>query len=100
MSKKQYTLRTQYLPHTPAWFAQFEAINPTQAAITAVHVLRTGRLDVCGICGEIGAPIYRLTEPPFMLVRLCDDCWIYQTVLYDLRVAPYSHDERRTHHGT
>lgn len=80
------TLRGCPLPHTPAWFALVARINATQARMTAEVVARTGRVDVCSICGDTPANDYQLAEPPFQLIRLCDDCRVLQQTMFGLKV--------------
>jgi hypothetical protein len=68
------------MPHSPEWFAALSEWNPYQAQQARMVVERVGRLDVCSICGDEPAPVYRLDEgipPPGSVatVRLCDDCF-------------------------
>lgn len=66
------------MPHSPEWFAALREWNPYQAEMTGMIVESEGRLDVCSICGDEPAPIYRVkgTPPPGSMatIRLCDDC--------------------------
>lgn len=65
-------------PHFPEWFAALNEWNPYQAAMTRTITEREGRLDVCSICGDEPAPVYRTegTPPPGSMatLRLCEDC--------------------------
>src|SRR5881275_1075396 len=61
------------LPHTREWFIQLRKINLWQATMTEDIVREVGRIEVCSICGEANAPILHDSDPPYMLVRLCND---------------------------
>jgi hypothetical protein len=66
-------------PHAPEWFAALERQDPQQAAQTRQIVSMAGRLDVCSVCGDDPAPVYRLVAPvpPAAhpgTMRLCNDC--------------------------
>ena len=65
-------------PHSPEWFAALAEWNPYQATVTRTIVECEGKLDVCSICGDEPAPIYRTagTAPPGAMatIRLCGDC--------------------------
>lgn len=74
-------------PHTPAWFPVLAGINPRQAAMAAAVVARAGRLDVCSVCGDVPAPVYRIDADAPLLVRLCDDCRAIQRDGFGLRAT-------------
>jgi hypothetical protein len=66
-------------PHSGEWFKALEAINPQQASHTRQILDSAGRQDVCSICGEDPASIYRSVteEQPInavVTIRLCQDC--------------------------
>lgn len=71
-------------PHSPEWFAALAAWNPYQATIARAATELSGSLEVCSICGDEPAPIYRFDEgtpPPGSVatLRLCDDCYGVRT---------------------
>jgi len=74
-------------PHSPAWFAALRRNSPRQAAITAAVVRLAGRDDVCSMCGDGPARDYDDTDPPFLPVRLCDDCRPIQIESYGARLT-------------
>lgn len=65
-------------PHTPEWFAALCETHPHRAAMTCQVVTLAGRLDVCSICGDLPAPVYDDLDPPYLPLRLCDDCLTMQ----------------------
>jgi hypothetical protein len=68
------------MPHSPEWFAALSAWNPYQAQMARMYVERGGSIEVCSMCGDEPAPVYRIDEgippPPGSVatLRLCDDC--------------------------
>lgn len=71
-------------PNTPAWLAALADANPRQAAITAAVVDCAGRADMCSICGDAPAPVYRIEAGSAPLVRLCDECRAIQRNAFGL----------------
>lgn len=66
-------------PHTPEWFEALKLWDPAQAEMTNTVIEKTGRRDVCSVCGDDPAKDYRLEEayrPPAGVdtLRLCKDC--------------------------
>jgi hypothetical protein len=66
-------------PHSSEWFEALQAANVQQAAHTAAIIRLAGRQEVCSICGDRPAPIYRLVKPTpaeesVGSIRLCSDC--------------------------
>ncbi len=65
-------------PHSPAWFAALEDWQPYRAMLARAAVKVMERDDVCSICGDDPAPVYRLATDPepgeILTLRLCDDC--------------------------
>jgi hypothetical protein len=67
------------MPHSPEWFEALNDWNPYQAQATRIFVEHGGP-EVCSMCGDEQAPIYKIDEriPPrpgsVATLRLCDDC--------------------------
>lgn len=67
------------MPHSPEWFAALKEWNPYQAEITSTVIKLAGKVDVCSICGDEPASVYKLNDGPPPLgsvatLRLCEDC--------------------------
>ena len=67
-------------PHTAQWFAALEPWDPHQAGFTRSVIETAGSSEVCSICGDYPASVYRLGEsdrPPYGVdtFRLCRDCF-------------------------
>lgn len=75
-------------PHTLVWYDRLIPINPIQAMMTADVVSKAGRIDVCSICGDAPAALYDTLEPPFLSIRLCDECLALQRSMFDVKVRP------------
>jgi len=73
------------VPHTPAWFAQMLPFHPPAVFFAQTHIARTGRLDICSVCGDTPAPIYDAVNAPHQSLRLCADCLGIRAALYDER---------------
>ena len=66
-------------PHSPEWFAALEAFDPRQAIQTRTILQRTGRSDVCSVCGDDPAKDYKrvgggIPVNAVATIRLCIDC--------------------------
>lgn len=81
-------------PHSPEWLAALADANPRQAAITAAVVGRAGRSDVCSICGDAPAPVYRTDAGSATTVSLCDDCRAIQRDTFGLRTVAVGRNGR------
>jgi len=60
-------------PHSEAWLAALERINPIQAAHTRKLIADAGTPDVCGICGDTPAHDCAV-EGTVLRAHLCSDC--------------------------
>ena len=68
-----------YQPHTKEWFEALRAFNPRQAAHTERIIQQAGSSEVCSVCGDKPAPVYRAVAPEpvdrsVVTIRLCADC--------------------------
>ncbi len=72
-------------PYSSAWYEQLEAVNPIQAMLAALIVSRTGRTNVCCICGD-EYPHDPVCDYQWngrgLIVRLCADCKALQEIMY------------------
>jgi len=62
------------MPHTKEWFEWLETRNPQQALFTRTVIAVAGKNDVCSICGDEPAPVYRSVTETMATLRLCSDC--------------------------
>lgn len=67
------------VPNSQEWLAAMEKRDPRKALASRMAVkMSGGRIDVCTICGDDPAAIFRddtaPADEPLALIRLCDDC--------------------------
>ena len=74
-------------PNTSAWFDRLHTLNPMQAMFTKQIVTRAGRLDVCTVCGDHASTEVRLSDTPYLRLRLCRDCQLIQQTVLGLRIS-------------
>ena len=66
-------------PNSGEWLSVLEVFNPEQAARTRRILKRTGRTDVCSICGDQPASDFKIVAEiipanAVATIRLCRDC--------------------------
>jgi hypothetical protein len=70
---------THLMPHTSEWITALEEWDPIQAGIVRAHIEKTGRIDICSICGDSPANDYYFAKEyrapgGVDTLRLCNDC--------------------------
>jgi hypothetical protein len=74
-------------PHSPAWFQALEQFDPILAAHARNVVKAVGKNDICSVCGDEAAMVYKRIKPNLpddavATILLCDFC-------RDLRASAY-----------
>ena len=65
---------TKLEPHTSEWFAAMAGIKPLHAAHAATIIQKTGKKEVCTVCGDEPAPVGTLNPGLPITLRMCSDC--------------------------
>ena len=70
---------TYLTPHTSEWMAALEQWDPVQAGMVRAVLEKTGRTDICSVCGDNPTSDYYLAQEHRAAggvdtLRLCDDC--------------------------
>lgn len=74
-------------PHTPAWFAAFQRINPLQTDLTRNLIKRAGHDNVCSTCGAEPQGDYLVLMIPYITLRLCQPCLEIYARTYGTQLA-------------
>ncbi len=74
---------TKLEPHTPEWFEAMGGISMLQAAHAASLIIKTGKKEICTVCGDTPAPV-GVVEPGHRIsLRLCKYCQGHRKNTYD-----------------
>ena len=83
------------IPNTDEWFRLLREFNPEQAEMTQLVLERTGRPDVCSVCGDRPASDYEVIREDLHVnavatIRLCADCLTIRRSVHGETLEPLS----------